>query len=242
MTVISANNRSAPLAGEKPGVEARPIGVLGGTFDPIHDGHLRPALELLETLELAEVRFVPCRIPAHRGAPQVTAEQRLTLVRLATVGQPGFVTDDRELQREGPSYMVDTLTSLRDELGADTPLCLILGSDAFRELHTWRRWEVLSDLAHLVVMERPGILQPLPPLLEAFAAPRTIEGAVELRRRPAGGILFQPVTQLAISATQIRALLARGRSPRYLLPEAVLAHIHDRALYRSPLSPTSLTS
>jgi nicotinate-nucleotide adenylyltransferase len=242
VTVISANNLFSPLAGEKPGLQARPIGVLGGTFDPIHYGHLRPALELLEALELAEVRFIPCRIPAHRGSPQITAEQRLALARLATVGQPGFVTDDRELQREGPSYMVDTLTSLRDDFGADTPLCLILGSDAFRELHTWRRWEALSGLAHLVVMERPGASQPLPPLLEAFVAPRTIEDAVELRRRPAGGILWRSVTQLDISATQIRALLARGQSPRYLLPEAVLAYIHDRGLYRSPLSPTSLTS
>lgn len=224
------------------GLKARPIGVLGGTFDPIHYGHLRPALELLETLELAEIRFVPCRIPAHRGTPQVTAEQRLALVRLATVGQPGFVTDDRELQREGPSYMVDTLASLRDDFGANTPLCLILGADAFRELHTWRRWEALSDLAHLVVMERPGASQPLPPLLTAFAAHRTIEDAVELRRRPAGGILWRSVTQLDISATQIRALLARGQSPRYLLPEAVLAYIHDRALYRSLPSQTLVTS
>ncbi len=220
----------------------RPIGVLGGTFDPIHYGHLRPALELLETLDLAEIRFVPCRIPAHRGAPRVTAEQRLALVRLATVGQPGFVTDDRELRRDGPSYMVDTLTSLRDDFGADAPLCLILGSDAFRELHTWRRWEALSGLAHIVVMQRPGILQPFPPILEGFITPRVIYDAVELRRRPAGGILFQPVTQLNISATQIRALLARGQSPRYLLPEAVLAYIHDRALYRSLPTPTLVTS
>ena len=220
----------------------RPIGVLGGTFDPIHYGHLRPALELLETLDLAEIRFVPCRIPAHRGAPRVTAEQRLALVRLATVGQPGFVTDDRELRRDGPSYMVDTLTSLRGDFGADASLCLILGSDAFRELHTWRRWGALGGLAHIVVMQRPGILQPFPPILEGFITPRVIYDAVELRRRPAGGILFQPVTQLNISATQIRALLARGQSPRYLLPEAVLAYIHDRALYRSLPTPTLVTS
>ncbi len=242
MTVISANNLYSPLAREKPGLQARPIGVLGGTFDPIHYGHLRPALELLETLELAEIRFIPCRIPAHRGMPRVTAEQRLALVRLATVGQPGFVADDRELQREGPSYMVDTLASLRDDCGADTPLCLILGADAFRELHTWHRWEALSGLAHLVVMRRPGASQSLPPPLKAFAAPRTIEDAVELRRCPAGGILFQAVTQLDISATQIRALLARGQSPRYLLPEAVLAYIHDRALYRSLPFQTLVTS
>ena len=120
-------------------LEPRLIGVLGGTFDPIHFGHLRPALEILQALELDEIRFVPCRIPAHRATPSITAEQRLALVRLATAGQPGFVADDRELRRAGPSYMVDTLTSLRAEVG-DAPLCLILGTDAFRELLSWRRW------------------------------------------------------------------------------------------------------
>ena len=211
----------------------RPIGILGGTFDPIHYGHLRPALELMEMLELAEVRFVPCRIPAHRGAPSITAEQRLRLVRLATAGQAGFVTDDRELPREGPSYMWDTLASLREDFGDDTPLCLMVGTDAFRELHSWHRWLELSRLAHIVVMQRPGVLQPLPPVLEEFVAPRVVYDALALRHQPAGGVLFQPVTQLNISATQIRALLARGQSPRYLLPEAVLAYIHDLALYRT---------
>jgi nicotinate-nucleotide adenylyltransferase len=220
---------------------SRLVGVLGGTFDPIHFGHLRPALELLETLELGEIRFVPCRIPAHRAAPSITAEQRLELVRLATAEQPGFAADDRELRRAGPSYMVDTLASLREEVG-DTPLCLIVGTDAFRELHTWRRWQELTDLAHIVVMRRPGPSQPLPPPLDAFATPRVVCDSLALRERPAGGILFQAITQLDISATQIRALLARGQSPRYLLPEAVLAYIQDRGLYRLPPSPTHLAT
>ena len=210
----------------------RPIGILGGTFDPIHYGHLRPALDLLEELELAEIRFVPCRIPAHRGTPLITAAQRLALVQLATVGQPGFVADDRELRREGLSYMFDTLASLREDFGDETPLCLIVGTDAFRELHTWHRWQELPKLAHIVVMQRPGLLKPLVPVLEAFTTPRVVYDRFALRRKPAGGILFQPVTQLSISATWIRALLARGQSPRYLLPEAVLASIHAQALYR----------
>jgi len=214
-----------------------PIGIFGGTFDPIHYGHLRPALELLETLELAGVRFIPCRIPAHRGLPQVTAEQRLALVRLALADQPGFMADDRELRREGPSYMVDTLASLREDVGPETPLCLIVGADAFRELHTWRRWRELTDWAHIVVMQRPGVLQSLPTALETFMAPRVLSDIQALRQNPAGGILFQPVTQLSISATQIRALLAHGRSPRYLLPEAALAYIHGRALYRAWSAP-----
>jgi nicotinate-nucleotide adenylyltransferase len=221
---------------------SRPIGVLGGTFDPIHYGHLRPALELLETLDLAEVRFIPCRIPAHRGTPQVTAEQRLALVRLAIAGQPGFVADDRELRREGTSYMIDTLASLRDELGQETPLCLIIGADAFRELSTWSRWQELGKVAHIVVMQRPGAPQALPAPLAEWATPRTALDAEVLQTQPAGCILFQPVTQLDISATQIRALLARGQSPRYLLPEAALACICDQALYRSPLIENSFTS
>ncbi|HRX72331.1 MAG: nicotinate-nucleotide adenylyltransferase [Gammaproteobacteria bacterium] len=220
----------------------RPIGILGGTFDPIHYGHLRPALELLETLELAEVRFIPCRIPAHRGTPQVTAEQRLALVRAAIAGQPGFTADDRELRREGTSYMVDTLASLRDEFGQETPLCLIIGADAFQELHTWSRWRDLAKVAHIVVMQRPGASQALPLILEEWAAPRITPDASFLRTQPAGRILFQPVTQLDISATQIRALLARGQSPRYLLPEAVLACIHDQELYRSPFVENSFNS
>ena len=215
------------------GLAPRPIGILGGTFDPIHYGHLRPALEMLETLQLAEVRFIPCRIPAHRATPLITAEQRLELVQRAIADQPGFVADDRELRRDGPSYMVDTLASLRDDLGDDIPLCLILGADAFRGLPSWHRWQQLSELAHIVVMQRPGALSSLPPVLEEFIAQRLIEDVVALRQNPAGSILFQLVTQLHISATQIRALLAHGQSPRYLLPEAALAYIHDRALYRS---------
>lgn len=209
------------------------IGILGGTFDPIHYGHLRPALEVQEALALAEIRFVPCRIPAHRGPPAITAEQRLELVRLATVGQPGFVVDDRELRRPGTSYMVDTLSSLRAEF-ANVPLCLLVGGDAFRELPTWHRWQELVRLAHLVVMQRPGASLDLPPTLNAFIAPRLARDVAALHRSPAGSVLFQPVTQLAISATRIRTLLASGQAARYLLPDAVLVAIHERAWYQTP--------
>ena len=214
-----------------------PIGIFGGTFDPIHYGHLRTALELLETLELAQVRFIPCCIPAHRGLPGVTATQRLTLVRLALHNQPKLIADDRELCRPGPSYTEDTLASLREEFGAQVPLCLIVGSDAFRELHTWKNWQHLTDLAHIVVMQRPGVSQNIVPELETFIAPRLTEQALELHCKPAGSVLFQPVTQLNISATLIRNRLAQGKSPRYLLPDAVLDYIHQQALYRAP--PTS---
>jgi nicotinate-nucleotide adenylyltransferase len=215
----------------------RPIGILGGTFDPVHYGHLRPALEMLEILGLAEVRFIPCRLPPHRDLPVATPEQRLTLLQLAVTDQPGFTVDDRELHRDGPSYMVDTLASLRTEVG-ETPLCLLLGMDAFSILPTWRRWQEIPELAHLVVTNRPDSGPPLSNTLNEWVEQRKIQQPEALRERPAGGILFQPVTQLAISATRIRQLLAEGHSPRYLLPETVWSAIRDQGWYRSPLSLT----
>ena len=136
--------------------------------------------------------------------------------------------------------MVDTLVALRQELG-DTPLCLILGSDAFQALTTWHRWQALTDFAHIAVMQRPGAPLVLPPALDAFAAARRVDNARVLHRRPAGSILVQPVTQLAISATQIRDLLARGQSVRYLLPEAVLGYIQYQELYRPSTAPATIT-
>jgi nicotinate-nucleotide adenylyltransferase len=127
------------------------------------------------------------------------------------------MADDRELRREGPLIWWIRWRRLREDVGPETPLCLILGADAFRELHTWRRWRELTDWAHIVVMQRPGVLQSLPTALETFMAPRVLSDSLRCAMNPAGGILFQPVTQLSISATQIRALLAHGQSPRYLL-------------------------
>ncbi len=209
----------------------QPIGILGGTFDPIHYGHLRPALEALEGLNLAEVRFIPCHQPVHRGPPRATPEQRLAMLAEAIAGQPGLVADRRELRRRGPSYMADTLDSLRDELG-DTPLCLLLGADAFDDLHRWRRWREIPELAHLVILHRPGAPSMRPSVLEKLIERRRLRRVEALAERPAGGVLFKQVTQLDISATQIRRLLAQGNSARYLLPESVLAFIHRHRLYQ----------
>lgn len=208
------------------------LGIFGGTFDPIHYGHLRPALEVLEGLKLAEVRFIPCRVPVHRDAPQVTPEQRLALLRLALADQAGLVADDRELRRDTPSYMMDTLLALRAEVGAEVALCLMLGSDAFQHLPTWQRWTELTDLAHIVVMQRPGALPALPPTLETFIAPRRTSNAADLHAQAAGKILMHTVTQLDISATIIRQRLAAGQAVRYLLPDIALAYIQDRGLYQ----------
>ncbi|WP_018953687.1 nicotinate-nucleotide adenylyltransferase [Thioalkalivibrio sulfidiphilus] len=211
------------------------LGILGGTFDPIHFGHLRPALEVMEHLRLDEVRFVPCRIPPHRRTPVASVEHRQAMVERAVHGQPGFVVDRRELDRDGPSYSVDTLESLRAELGNDMPLCLMMGMDAFAGLPSWHRWEEILKLAHIVVAHRPG--SPASHDLGDWATEAATRDLHELRARPAGAVWFQPVTQLDISATAIRAMLRRGESPRYLMPSSVLDYIRVQGLYLDA-SPT----
>jgi nicotinate-nucleotide adenylyltransferase len=209
------------------------IGILGGTFDPVHIAHLRCGLELQEYLRLAELRFLPCRQPPHRDAPAAEPAQRLAMLRLALEGQAGFSIDERELRRAGPSYMVDTLESLRGELPAQ-PLCLIVGLDAFVQLHTWHRWERLIELAHIAVMTRPGLGAPPGGAVAALMERRRAEDPRALHAAPAGRIITCPVTRMEISATQVRALAAQGRSARYLVPERVLEYIRREGLYRPP--------
>ena len=208
------------------------IGILGGTFDPIHFGHLRPALEVLEQLQLTEVRLIPCHIPPHRRRPVAAVEHRLRMVERAVDAQPGFVVDRREVDREGPSYSVDTLASLRAELGEELPLCLMMGMDAFAGLPSWHRWERIIELAHIVVTHRPG--SPASQDIEHgdwLEAVRTDDRA-RLAGRPAGHVWFCPITQLDISATAVRRLVAKGNSPRYLLPDAVWEYIQQEGLYQ----------
>ncbi|OOG25885.1 nicotinic acid mononucleotide adenylyltransferase [Thioalkalivibrio denitrificans] len=202
--------------------------ILGGTFDPVHFGHLRPALEIMECLGADEVRFMPCRIPPHRGAPAVSAAHRLAMVERAVQGQPGFMVDRRELEREGPSYSVDTLESLRAEVGDQRPLCLMMGMDAFGGFRSWHRWQDILGLAHVVVAHRPG--SPLRDPEDWISEAATEDPAI-LRDTPAGAVFFRSVTQLDISATAIRAMLRRGESPRYLLPDSVLEYIRLQGLY-----------
>ncbi len=208
------------------------IGLLGGTFDPVHYGHLRCALDVQQACELDEVRFIPCRQPPHRAAPLATPAQRLAMLKLAVEGQPGFGIDDRELRRAGPSYTVDTLRSLRDEAGA-RPLCLIVGMDAFARLDSWHRWEQLSELAHIAVMRRPASgPEPEPSaVVAALLRERLARSPHELRRESAGRVILCAVTRLDISATRVRGLIASGRSARYLLPDAVLDYARRERLY-----------
>jgi nicotinate-nucleotide adenylyltransferase len=208
------------------------IGVLGGSFDPIHLGHLRPALDVLQTLDLQEIRFIPLNVAVHRTQPAASARQRLAMVRAAVAGQRGFVADERELQREGSSYSYDTLVSLRRDFGPHLPICLLIGADAFRDFANWHRPEDVLSLAHLVVMQRPCTGDATDDsLLRRWVARRRADQPDALRSAPGGRILFQDVTQLDISATAIRRLLAAGLSPRFLLPDAVLEIIEREAPY-----------
>lgn len=197
-----------------------PVGVFGGTFDPIHYGHLRSAYELLQDLALGEVRFMPCGIPPHRHQPIADGALRLAMVRAAVADQPGFVVDDRELHRAGPSYSVDTLAALREEM-PDRPLCLLLGMDAFLGLPKWHRWREILQLAHVVVAHRPGWRAPDMGALGDLLAERATARVDDLHRAAGGAIHVHAVTQLEISSTEVRALIRAGRDPRYLMPDAV---------------------
>ena len=210
------------------------IGILGGTFDPIHYGHLRMAQELLQALNLDEVRFIPAATPPHRDQPATSASHRAEMLRLAIAGNPQFSLDDRELQRNGPSYTVDTLLSLREELGKSVSLSLLLGSDAFLGLTSWHRWDELLSLAHIVVALRPRAA-PIPrnmvEPLKALWQQHVTTSIKDLARAGCGKILLHHITPLDISASKIREQIARGSSPRYLVPQSVINYITTHQLY-----------
>jgi len=211
------------------------IGVMGGTFDPIHYGHLRLAEEMAEGLGLSEVRIIPAGQPPHRDLPRTQAAHRLEMVRRAVAGNPRFVADYREIRCASPSYTVNTLAALRDELGAEQPLWLLLGADAFLGLPAWHDWRRLFDLAHVAVAQRPGTN-----LLLSDALPSPLRDEVRARQvaddgsaMSAGGtIVLRSMTPLDISATAIREALAQRHSVRYLLPDAVLDYIQQHQLYK----------
>jgi nicotinate-nucleotide adenylyltransferase len=204
--------------------EARPLAILGGTFDPIHHGHLRAAWEAAEALD-AEVRLVPARTPPHRPAPVADAAGRVALLRAALKGQDRLTIDTRELDRDGPSYTVDTLASLRADIGSERPLVLLVGEDAFAGLASWHLWRQLFEFAHVGVLTRPGVSHTRPGELGEFIAGRRA-GRVH---GPAGTVVDIAITPLDIAATAIREAFAAGLEPRFLLPsgcfddEALLA-------------------
>lgn len=214
-----------------------PLGILGGTFDPIHNGHLGLAREVGPALGLAAVRLIPAGDPPHRAAPVASAAHRLAMVELAIAGEPGLEFDTREIERHGPSYTVLTLTELRGE-APDRPLALIVGADAFLGLPNWHRWRELFDLAHIVVVARPGVTLAgaLAPTLKAEWERRLATDPAALSQTASGAIVMQPITARDITASVLRGQLARGPAGlemvRGLLPPAVLAYIERNQLYR----------
>jgi len=210
------------------------IGVMGGTFDPIHFGHLRLAEDMADALRLDRVLFIPAGQPPHRGVPRTAASHRLEMVRRAIAGNPRFVADAREVERPQPSYTVDTLTALRAELGEAQPLWLLLGADAFLGLPGWHDWRRLFELANIAVAARPGAR-----LMQSDAIMEPLKSEISQRQvasggstsGPAGSVLLRATPPLDISATAIRGILARRESARYLLPDAVLDYIHEHQLY-----------
>jgi nicotinate-nucleotide adenylyltransferase len=207
------------------------IGIFGGTFDPIHFGHLRTAFELLQSLRLNEVRFMPAGNPPHRETTIAAAEQRLAMVKAATEGQQGFTVDDREIRREGLSYSVDTMRTLRADF-PDHSLCLIVGMDAFLGLPKWHQWRELLELAHLVVAHRPGWRAPSMGPLGELLVDRGTGRINDLHEQRAGCIYIHAVTQLEISSTEVRKLIAMGRDPRYLMPDSVREIIEQTGCYK----------
>ena len=212
---------------------AGPLGLFGGTFDPIHLGHLRLAETAREALGLARVRLIPAGQPPHRATPGASGNHRLAMARLATADNPAFEVDAAEVTAAQASFTILTLERLRAELGSARPLVLLLGVDAFLGLPTWRRWTELLDFAHLAVANRPGYTldaaQMAPALADLVARCKASPAA--LVAAPAGAIVPFEMTPLAISATDIRARAAAGLSLRYLLPPPVVDYISRHQLY-----------
>lgn len=212
----------------------RLVGILGGTFNPIHFGHLRMAQELADALAMDEVKFIPSANPPHKDSVTVSAEHRSAMVKAAIADNPQFTLDRCELERNGASYTIDTLISLRESLGKKTSLCLMMGSDAFMKLNTWHRWQELLAYAHIVLVQRPQAQpqQKLPSKLEELLRDHYTERHKDLKDEKSGFILMQKITAQDISATHIRELLQHKKSVRYLAPDAVAEYTQQYQLYQ----------
>ncbi|MDR2507302.1 MAG: nicotinate-nucleotide adenylyltransferase [Candidatus Accumulibacter sp.] len=216
--------------------ENKPLGLFGGTFDPVHFAHLRLAEAAWCELGLSGVRWIPAGCPVLRDAPRVDARRRLEMVRRAIADNPHFELDAAEVEASQPSYTVPTLERLRSagQFGEKHSLVLLVGADAFSSLPAWYRWESLFDLAHIAIAHRPGCPvdpETLPEPLSKICRQRFSAASEALSLAPAGSIVNFPMTPLDISATRVRQLLAAGLSTRYLLPDPVIAYIEEHRFY-----------
>lgn len=210
---------------------SRAIGLFGGTFNPIHIGHLRTALEIRERLGFDEIRLLPSAQPPHRDEPQVSAEHRAAMVARAIEGEPGLLLDDRELRRAGPSWTLETLREVRQELGANVSLSFCVGMDSLVNLSSWHRWQELTDWAHLVVAARPGWQMPTEGEVAEWLLARQSDDARMVRQQSHGLVLVTELTLLPVAATELRQRLRAGCSVRYLTPDSVVNYIEEHRLY-----------
>lgn len=211
------------------------VGMFGGTFDPVHLGHLRSAVELYEALQLDVLHMIPAPRPPLRDQPEVSAQDRLALLEAGLDGVPGLVADGRELLREGPSYTTLTLAELREEYGAQARLVMVLGQDAFLRLADWHQPEQLFEYAHVVVISRPGYRPERSAALAELIGHREVDSVSALMEAPHGRLLALALpTTMSISATDIRRRLAASQSIRFLVPAPVDEAIQQRRLYLPP--------
>ncbi len=205
--------------------------ILGGTFDPIHLAHIQIALDCAQLIKADQLHFIPCYQPVHRDTPGASSLQRVAMLELATANIDNAMVDLRELERKGPSYMLDTLASLRREFPNDS-LCLLMGADSWYQFDTWHRWQEFSEFAHIVIAERPGYQQALPKSLATWSQDKQIQDPQQLKRSACGKILRQRVSYLAISATQVRQAVQQGVDLTPFVPDSVANYIQQQAIYR----------
>jgi nicotinate-nucleotide adenylyltransferase len=207
------------------------LAVFGGTFDPIHNGHLASAKAIRKLLGTRTLKLVPSFLPPHREAPGSTAEQRLAMIEIAVAEDNGLEVDDRELVRQGISYTIETLDSFRAELGKVQPLYFVLGFDAYCLLYEWKQWQQLTQRCHLVVLTRPGFQGEIPVEIAAWAEDKIVEAPGSLKELSHGGIVYTTLVQVEVSATELRVSFGEGRRPTGKMPEKVIDYAIKHGLY-----------
>jgi nicotinate-nucleotide adenylyltransferase len=216
-------------------VSSAALGIFGGTFDPIHVGHLRGAIDCRELLDLEQVHFLPAALPPLKATPGVSAEHRAAMVEIAIADLPGFSVDRREIDRPGVSYSIDTVREIRREAGVAKPLVFIMGLDSLKTLHRWRNWQDLLTVVNIAVLKRPGYTASVDPEVSRWLDAHSVS-ATQLLHHPEGGVAILEQPGLEVSSTAVRAAMGVGRMPRFLLPEPVLEYIERHGLYRPPSS------
>jgi len=208
-----------------------PIGLFGGTFDPIHSGHLKIAEQLIDLLDLQCMQFIPNKHPMYRDKPVANAKHRLAMTRIATAHYPKFIVNDVEINRPGPTYTIDTITAIREQIPKQ-PLCLLIGEDVFASMNGWHDWKKIPDMVHLIIIDRPGVTHPYNSEIQALFDERKTHDTHSLSKKPGGKIIRHLIDPLTISATKVRKKLKTGEDVSREVPPEVLRYIEQHHLYR----------